>query len=122
MQRTAFHLVTILILVLSVLSSAACKDDDPVDSDEDGLTDAREARIGTDPNDSDTDDDELTDYQEVEILGTDPLDADSDDDTLEDGFEVAETGSDPLDEDSDDDGLDDARVARAPQARTCIHR
>ena len=105
----SFPLSMALLLTLLVALMPACKDDNPVDSDDDGLTDAREARVGTDPNDPDTDDDELTDYQEVEILGTNPLDADSDDDTLDDGFEVAESGSDPLDADSDNDDLSDAR-------------
>jgi len=98
-----------------------------VDSDGDGLTDADEDVLGTDPLDPDSDDDGLTDGDEV-ALGTDPLDADSDDDGLTDGDEVARgtspslpdsdsdgitdgdevaLGTDPLDADSDDDGIID---------------
>lgn len=77
----------------------------PMDSDGDGLLDTEEADLGTDPLDPDTDDDGLYDGEEVD-LGTDPLDGDSDDDGLLDGEEV-DIGTDPLDPDTDDDGLDD---------------
>lgn len=50
-----------------------CKDPDPVDSDNDGLTDDEERRLGTDPYKADTDGDGYTDKQEVDN-GTDPLD------------------------------------------------
>ena len=43
------------------------------DSDGDGLSDAEEAELGTNPNDSDSDDDGVSDGQEV-TDGTDPLD------------------------------------------------
>ena len=43
------------------------------DSDGDGLTDAREAELGTDPALTDTDGDGLSDGEEVDFLGTDPL-------------------------------------------------
>ena len=46
------------------------------DSDEDGLTDAEEAELGTDPNNKDTDGDNYWDSWEV-IEGTDPLDSSS---------------------------------------------
>jgi ELWxxDGT repeat protein len=69
------------------------------DSDGDGLTDAVETALGTNPADPDTDDDGLDDGDEVNVYGTDPLDADSDDDGFSDGAEVA-AGSDPLDPDS----------------------
>ncbi len=80
-------------------------DPDNEDSDGDGLQDGAEREAGTNPLDGDTDDDGLEDGEEVD-LGTDPLDDDSDDDGLEDGEEM-ELGTDPLDGDSDDDGLDD---------------
>ena len=82
------------------------------DSDGDGLTDAEEAVLGTDPNDPDTDDDGLEDGEEVDLAaGTgcpDPLDPDSDDDNLDDGTELA-LGTNPCDPDTDGDGVDDDR-------------
>ncbi len=65
-----------------------------VDSDDDGLTDDDEIRLGTDPDDPDSDDDGLTDGEEVE-LGTNPLDPDTDGDGVSDGDEVF-LGTDPL--------------------------
>jgi hypothetical protein len=103
------------------------------DADLDRLSDADEARLGTDPNDSDSDDDGLTDGFEV-AGGLDPLsagdahldpdgdgldnlaefaahtrpnDPDSDDDGLNDGAEVNVHHSNPLVADSDGDGLTD---------------
>ncbi|MCH6258410.1 malectin domain-containing carbohydrate-binding protein [Puniceicoccaceae bacterium K14] len=73
------------------------------DSDGDGLTNAEEALLGTDPNDPDTDDDTLTDSEEVD-LGTNPLEPDTDLDGLSDGEEI-DLGTNPLVADSDADGL-----------------
>ncbi len=80
------------------------------DQDQDGLTDAEEIGLGTDPCNADTDGDGISDGDELDItIGhnelTDPLDADSDDDGINDGDEVA-FGSDPnvLDADHDGDG------------------
>jgi hypothetical protein len=75
------------------------------DSDGDGLSDAEEAALGTDPLDPDTDGDGLADGEEVE-RGTDPLAPDTDGDGLTDGDEVA-LGTDPLDPDTDGDGIVD---------------
>jgi hypothetical protein len=66
------------------------------DGDGDGLTDAEERAIGTDPARRDTDRDVLNDARETKVYGTDPLDADTDDDGLSDGKEVLRYGSDPL--------------------------
>ncbi len=82
------------------------------DGDDDGLTEAEEAVLGTDPFDNDSDDDGLSDGEELssgvpgvlDADDTDPLDADSDDDGLADGSEI---DSSPIDADSDDDGLSD---------------
>ena len=78
-----------------------------VDSDGDGLTDAIETGLGTNPQDADSDDDGLSDGAEVNTHGTDPLTADSDGDGLSDGAEVDTHATDPLDPDSDDDGFSD---------------
>ena len=81
----------------------------PLDSDGDGLTDAEEAVLGTDPNNPDTDGDGLDDFTEVDTAVNgcpDPLTPDSDGDTLLDGAEVA-LGTDPCNPDSDGDGVDD---------------
>jgi parallel beta-helix repeat protein len=63
------------------------------DSDGDGLSDAEELLLGTDPYNPDTDGDGLSDYCEVNI-GTDPLLYDSDGDGYPDGYEYY-AGTDP---------------------------
>ena len=67
------------------------------DSDDDGLSDAEEAELGTDPNNADSDGDGLSDGAEVE-LGTSPTSADTDGDGYTDGEERAE-GTSPTDGD-----------------------
>ncbi|MBU0645970.1 thrombospondin type 3 repeat-containing protein [Patescibacteria group bacterium] len=59
-----------------------------IDTDKDGLTDAEEAALGTDPNLADTDGDRLFDYEEVNTYQTDPLNMDTDGDGFFDGDEV----------------------------------
>lgn len=59
-----------------------------VDSDGDGLSDAQEIEIGTDPDEVDTDNDELGDREEVVVYGTNPLEEDTDGDGYPDGSEV----------------------------------
>ncbi|MCX6798206.1 MAG: hypothetical protein NTX66_03290 [Candidatus Falkowbacteria bacterium] len=54
----------------------------------DGLTDAEEIQLGTNPNLTDTDNDGLTDYEEVKTYKTNPLNPDSDGDGFTDGVEV----------------------------------
>ena len=76
------------------------------DSDEDGLTNLREIRIGTEPGDSDTDKDGLSDGEEVRKYKTDPLKEDTDGDTLTDGDEII-LGFDPLKKDTNDNGICD---------------
>jgi type 1 glutamine amidotransferase len=80
------------------------------DSDGDGLTDAEETALGTDPLDPDSDGDGLEDGDEVNVYFTDPMADDSDGDGMSDGDEV-QYGYDPLDADQDGngtpDGLDD---------------
>jgi outer membrane protein OmpA-like peptidoglycan-associated protein len=84
------------------------------DSDKDGLTDAEEDALGTDPLDPDTDDDGLLDGVEVKTGGTNPFDDDTDDDGLLDGTEdVNKDGiidadeTSPLNPDTDGDGIQD---------------
>lgn len=78
-----------------------------VDSDGDGLSDAEERRLGTDPFNKDTDGDGLTDYEEVNVYKTDPLNPDSDFDGLSDGDEVLKYKTDPLNADTDGGGVSD---------------
>lgn len=76
------------------------------DTDKDGLSDKVEVNdTHTNPKKKDSDKDGLKDGQEV-ALHTDPMDDDTDDDGVEDGDEV-EDGTDPNDADTDDDGIDD---------------
>jgi outer membrane protein OmpA-like peptidoglycan-associated protein len=96
-------------------------DDAAADPDNDGLSNAQEALLGTDPNDADSDNDGIDDGAEVGNDGTlgagdtNPLDSDSDDDGLTDGAEVlGQDGipnngdeTDPLNADSDNDGIND---------------
>jgi len=67
----------------------------PVDSDQDGLTDDEERKLGMDESSKDSDIDQLDDYQEVKIYKTDPLNRDSDGDGYSDGEEV-KNGYNPL--------------------------
>ena len=78
-----------------------------LDSDGDGLTDAEELLLGTDPFNPDTDGDGLTDWEEVRIYGTDPLNPDTDYDGLTDGAEVLVYKTDPLNPDTDGGGVMD---------------
>ncbi|MDI1481161.1 MopE-related protein [Polyangium sp. y55x31] len=107
-----------------------------LDSDGDGLTDAEEMQIGTDPFDADSDDDGVSDGKEPSVgVDTDGdglingLDPDSDDDGIFDGTELGldcsgpgtnpmagncipdgdkgGTKTDPLDADTDDGGVSD---------------
>ena len=69
-----------------------------IDGDGDGLPDAQELDLGTDPGLVDSDGDGLNDGNEV-AEGTDPLSGDSDEDGYSDGYEVNGIGTDPLDAD-----------------------
>ncbi len=104
---------------------------DPDDPDGDGLTNAEEAKHGTDPLNPDTDGDGLTDGAEVRVHGTDPTDPDTDDDGLTDGQEVkgvtirerfevcgkkargtVRVTTNPLRKDTDRDGLRDGKEVK----------
>ncbi|MBF94632.1 MAG: hypothetical protein CMH58_05660 [Myxococcales bacterium] len=85
-------------------------DDDP---DADGLSNAEEQDLGTNPVSADTDEDGLQDGDEVTgNPATDPRRADTDGDGLNDGQE-GELGTDPTDTDSDNDQLSDAQDVQA---------
>jgi hypothetical protein len=96
----------------------------PVDSDGDGLTDAQEAALGTNPDEPDSDFDGIIDFVEVNMDGnpdnytpgqdTDPNNEDTDNDGIRDGDEV-QNGTNPNDDadypgngDFDSDGVLDA--------------
>jgi len=59
-----------------------------LDTDGDGLTDAKETEYGTDPRNVDSDEDGLFDNEEIMIYQTDPLKNDTDGDSFKDGEEV----------------------------------
>jgi len=71
----------------------------PIDGDGDGLEDAIEAELGTDPFDIDTDDDGATDGDEYYVHQTGTRNPDNDGDGVLDGDEVA-NGTDPHDPNS----------------------
>lgn len=60
-----------------------------IDTDQDGLTDAEEKVLGTNPNNPDTDGDGLNDGEEATVYKTNPLNPDTDGDGYPDGVEVS---------------------------------
>ncbi|MFT3894480.1 MAG: DUF5050 domain-containing protein [Anaerolineales bacterium] len=81
-------------------------------SDGDGIPNAQETQIGTDPFASDTDKDGLLDGEEVSTTKTNPVVADTDQDGIMDGEEIKLYTTNPLSPDSDSDLLaDGAEVA-----------
>ncbi|WP_436928150.1 DUF7343 domain-containing protein [Halosimplex amylolyticum] len=79
------------------------------DLDGDGLSNQREASLGSELRGTDSDGDGIGDALEVDTYGTDPTDADTDGDDLSDGAEVHEHQTDPTAADTDGDGLADPR-------------
>ncbi len=77
------------------------------DPDGDGVSNADEVKLGTNPASADSDGDGLPDGQEV-ALGTNPLKQDTDGDGVPDKVEV-DNGTNPLDSDTDKDGLTDGQ-------------
>lgn len=93
------------------------------DNDGDGLTNAQENGLGTDPNNADTDGDTLADgvesntgiWQGLEDTGTNPKRSDTDADGFSDSVEnpdltfvdAAQPGTDPNKADTDEDGFSD---------------
>ncbi|MFA6571471.1 MAG: binary toxin-like calcium binding domain-containing protein [Bacteroidota bacterium] len=83
------------------------------DYDKDGLTNAYEKNIGTDPKNPDTDGDGLQDGAEVKKYHTNPLKIDTDGDNLNDFDEVMKYKTNPNQVDTDADGLQDGdEIAR----------
>ena len=80
-------------------------EEEPIDTDGDGLSDEEEGELGTDPNDPDTDGDGISDYDEV-LWGINPLSPDTDGDGLND-TEGSEYGTEPSLFDTDGDGFGD---------------
>jgi hypothetical protein len=77
------------------------------DADADGLSDARELEIGTNPFLPDADDDGLADGDEVNFYGTDPRQPDTDEDGFDDTEEMLTYSTNPLIADTDGDGVSD---------------
>jgi len=95
-------LIALLVAGTPILAHAEAND-----ADKDGLTDDREAQLGTDPNNPDTDGDGVMDGLEVDQYGSDPLKADMDDDGLTDDRELFDYFTDVANPDTDGDGLQD---------------
>ena len=77
------------------------------DTDQDGLANAQETVLGTDPNNPDSDGDGLKDGDEVLIYTTDPRNADSDADGLTDFQEIMTYRTNPKLGDTDGDRVND---------------
>lgn len=77
------------------------------DTDNDGLTDEEEKKLGTHIMKADTDNDGLSDRDEVMVHKTNPLEADSDGDGLSDYDEINVYKTNPLNADSDGDTYTD---------------
>jgi outer membrane protein OmpA-like peptidoglycan-associated protein/opacity protein-like surface antigen len=77
------------------------------DTDNDGLPNEKEEKIGTDPTVADSDGDNLYDGEEVKTFKTNPLAIDTDMDGLQDDVELFTTKTSPLIADTDSDKLND---------------
>ena len=99
---------------------------DDSDTDNDGLTDTQEQKLGSDPKEADTDNDGINDREEIGINIDDPLDTDADgvinildkdddNDNLSTRYEMR-IGTNPLSDDSDKDSLKDNIEAKSPDS------
>lgn len=82
------------------------EDEETTDSDNDGLTNAKEKELGTNPYSVDSDGDGLPDKFEIEQTKTNVLKKDTDGDGINDGDEL-DLGLNPLKTDSKGDGIKD---------------
>lgn len=103
-------LVLATVLVFWIAGPAGAQ----ADRDGDGLDDAEERRLGTDPELGDTDGDGLRDGVEV-ALGMDPSSSDSDGDGVSDTTEYL-AGSDPRDPAATPSGVAGTSAPTAPPA------
>ncbi len=97
----------------TVNSYHVTSDPDDPDTDLDGIGDRDEQTYKTDPRASDTDADQLTDYQELNIIYTAPDDQDSDGDSLADGLEFNFFKTSPIFADTDGDQISDVDEVNA---------
>ena len=113
--REEAHFAANSLVAPSVMATALAVQltDDGADTDQDGLTDFIEQRIGASPTSNDTDEDLLPDLQEVngfDYAGkhwyTNPLKADSNGDGIADTFEW-DNNNDGQPDDTDGDGVPD---------------
>ncbi len=88
------------------LEALLAANENPLDTDEDGLPDAVEGVLGTNPEKADSDFDELTDLYEVQH-GLDPMNPDSNEDVLSDYVDIVDNCQLYPDKDSDNDGEPD---------------
>ncbi len=97
-------------------------DNEPVDqdSDNDGLTDLEEERLGTNPQKADSDGDGLSDGDENFVYLTNPLLVDTDNDGFDDGREVAR-GFSPLVKSADFAGAEEIGRWRANIVQYGLH-
>ncbi len=90
----------------NAVEAALGTDPENADTDGDGVKDGAEVKAGLNPLSPDTDGDGLTDGEEI-AGGTDPKKYDTDGDGLSDGQEVTQYGTNPTNPDTDGDGLSD---------------
>ncbi|PLX25689.1 hypothetical protein C0580_01780 [Candidatus Parcubacteria bacterium] len=81
--------------------------EEELDDDSDGLSNAEESVLGTNPLETDTDNDGLFDREEVRSFKTSPTNADTDGDGLSDYNEIKRWFTNPLEIDTDGDGYGD---------------
>jgi hypothetical protein len=108
--RQTLSIIAVVLMACSLIAWPVYAEEDSIgrgpDSDDDGLSDSFEIRLGSDPIAPDSDGDGLEDRFEF-TAGSDPTDRDSDNDGLSDSFEQS-SGTDPIGRDSDNDGLSDS--------------